>query len=76
MEPDQWTPRKLYVALIICNVMAGSINLWGGALSLILGVGAVILAALNNQNWPMFLLLAIFIFLITFSRELRSDSKK
>ncbi|MBN2454711.1 hypothetical protein JXB11_04155 [Candidatus Woesearchaeota archaeon] len=52
--------------------MALKISAWGGGLAAILGAGAVLLAALQNGNWPLFLFAAIFVFLIsTASKKLR-----
>jgi hypothetical protein len=50
--------------------MAIKISAWGGGFAAILGAGAILLAALQNKNWPIFLFAAIFIFLIsTFSKR-------
>lgn len=52
--------------------MAIKISAWGGGLAAILGAGAILLAALQNENWPLFLFAAIFIFLISnFSKRIR-----
>lgn len=45
--------------------MAIKISAWGGGLAIILGAGAILLAVLQNTNWPLFLFAAIFIFLIS-----------
>ena len=52
--------------------MAIKISAWGGGLAAILGAGAILLAALQTENWHFFFFGAIFIFMIsTFSKKIK-----
>ena len=45
--------------------MGINISAWGSGLSAILGAGAVILAAMNNPAWSIFLTVAILALIIS-----------